>query len=283
MVYNELEQRGTADFPIEYYFIDKNHARYDMSAHWHSELEIIRVLQGSLRVRLNNQSYIARKGDAVFVNPETVHSAFPEDCVYECIVFHIEFLDTDTYSCKFFVESILNHEYAIKEFVSGKKTEIGDAVSCLFENMKKKSSGYKFLVIGALYRLLGVIVNEHLYRVMTAQSDISEARSLPKLRRVLSYIRLNFDKQITLLDMAEAAGMSRRYFCDFFKKMTGKTPVEYLNGYRIEKALQKLSYTDLSVTEIAFLCGFNDLSYFIKTFKRVKGITPAKYRKAESI
>jgi len=61
--------------------------------------------------------------------------------------------------------------------------------------------------------------------------------------------------------------------------MTTKTPVEYLNSYRIEKASRKLLNTDMSVTSVAFSCGFNDLSYFIKTFKAIKGITPAKYRK----
>ena len=65
------------------------------------------------------------------------------------------------------------------------------------------------------------------------------------------------------------------------KEKTGKTPVEYLNGYRIEKASQLLLNSDQSVTEIAFSCGFNDLSYFIKTFKSQKGISPAKFRKTE--
>ena len=61
--------------------------------------------------------------------------------------------------------------------------------------------------------------------------------------------------------------------------MTTKTPIEYLTLYRIEKASGKLLKSDLSVTSIAFSSGFNDLSYFIKTFKQIKGITPSKFRK----
>ena len=116
MIYNELKQRGTADFPIEYHYIDKNHTRYEMSAHWHTELEIIRILQGKLKIRLNNREYLADKGDIIFVNPETVHGASPEACVYECVIFHVDFLDTATYSIKFFVESILNREFVIKDY-----------------------------------------------------------------------------------------------------------------------------------------------------------------------
>ena len=67
MIYNELTQRGTDDFPIELYHIDKNHTRYEMTAHWHSEVELIRVLKGQLRCKFNNQNYLAQKGD-VLVN-----------------------------------------------------------------------------------------------------------------------------------------------------------------------------------------------------------------------
>ena len=67
--------------------------------------------------------------------------------------------------------------------------------------------------------------------------------------------------------------------CKFFKNMTRKTPVDYLVAYRVEKASRKLLSTDMSVTDIAFAAGFNDLSYFIKTFKKLKGKTPADFRK----
>ena len=60
--------------------------------------------------------------------------------------------------------------------------------------------------------------------------------------------------------------------------MTGKTPIEYLNEYRIEKATRKLRLTDMSVTDVAFSSGFSDLSYFIKIFKKTKGVSPGKYR-----
>jgi AraC-like DNA-binding protein len=61
--------------------------------------------------------------------------------------------------------------------------------------------------------------------------------------------------------------------------MTQKSPMAYLNNYRIERAAGKLMSTDLTVTDIAYGCGFNDLSYFIKTFKLIKGISPNKFRK----
>ena len=65
--------------------------------------------------------------------------------------------------------------------------------------------------------------------------------------------------------------------------MTHRTPIDYLNYYRIERACYQLITTNLSITEIAYASGFNDLSYFIKTFKKYKGNHSKKYLKYENI
>ncbi len=279
MSYNELKQHGTIDFPIELYHLDKSHPKYEMASHWHTQLEIIRILEGELSVKLYANEYVAKKDDIIVVNPETVHGAYPlEDCVYECIVLNLSMLCVGDNSSRFFIDSILNHEYIINEFNPSSDSDFNNAANNLFETMNHPSSGYKFLVISALYRLFGIITDRHMYS-SSSTTAVSEDKNVPKLRSVLSFIRTNYNKQITLADMAESIGMSPKYFCYFFRDMTRKTPVEYLNTYRIEKASRKLLNSDMSVTDIAYSCGFNDLSYFIKTFKAIKGITPAKFRK----
>ncbi len=215
----------------------------------------------------------------IFVNSETVHSAVPEDCEYECTVFHMEFLNADNLSCKFFVESIMNHEYVINEFCDRSNTELGNAVDFLFEVLRKESLGQQILAIGAFYRVFGTIMDENLYMPAAGMSDILKNKNIAKLKKVLTFIRQNYDRQLTLEEISHSVGMSAKYFCKFFKDMTGKTPFGYLMDYRIAKASRRLLSTDLSITEIAFSAGFNDLSYFIKTFKKQKGISPAKFRK----
>lgn len=281
MFYNELKQRGTEDFPIELHHIDSHHPQYEMSAHWHNDIEIIRVLKGVLNLSLNNNSYTVKENEIIFINPETVHQALPEDCVYECIVFSLDFMSATSYGSIHFTESLKNHEYIITEYHKNPDAALSAAVNTLFEAMLCKSSGYKFKVIGSLLNLFGEIIDLHLYQT-AGGTQLAADKNVPKLRAVLSFIRSNYSSSITLDDMAYAAGMSPKYFCYFFKKMTTKTPVEYLTLYRIEKAARKLLNTDMSITAITFACGFNDLSYFIKTFKEIKGITPARFRK-ESI
>lgn len=279
MGYNELKQHGTLDFPIQLYHVDIHHPKFEMASHWHTSIEIIRVLKGTLNIKLSGNEYIVKHGDIVIVNCETVHSATPsEDCVYQCIVMNMEILSTKEAGCRYFIESILNQEYTIDEFIPYSDDDFHHTADSLFHAMGNMSSGYKFSVIGTLYQLLGIIVNNHLYHSARGENDSLYDKNIPKLKKVLSYIRGNYDKQITLEDMAHHVGMSHKYFCSFFKKMTNKTPIEYLKAYRIEKASRKLLNSDMSVTDIAFSSGFNDLSYFIKTFKEIKGMTPAKFR-----
>ena len=73
--------------------------------------------------------------------------------------------------------------------------------------------------------------------------------------------------------------MNPKYFCRFFRQITLRTPIDYLNYYRIECAREQLAATDASITEVALGCGFNDISYFTKTFKKYMGLTPRQYMK----
>ncbi len=277
MSFNELRERGTADFPIELYYVDKQNPRYEMVSHWHNEFEIIRILRGSLDIRLNNTEFVAEAGDILFVSPEMVHGAIPYDCVYECLDFYLDYLSVSCDGSRYFFDGLLNNEYIIKERITD--GDIADTVNEIFENITHKSKGYKFKVIGGLYRLFGQIVDKGFYRHIGGVAELTADKNMLRLKTVLSFMRNNYDKAITLKNMADSVDMSPKYFCYFFREMTHKSPVEYLTTYRIEKASRKLINTDESVTDIAYSCGFNDLSYFIKTFKQHKGITPAKFRK----
>ncbi len=272
MAYNEIKLHGTEDFPLQLYCIDKNHPKYEMAHHFHTNLEIMRILKGNATIRLNDRTHNVTKGDVLFVNSGVVHSAMPTECSYECLVFDPHFIAINS-EFEEFVSHIINHDIFIKEF--SQNTEINSIITNLFESLKRNSN--KFTVTGLLYTLFGEIINRSFFEEKL-HTENENAKNLYKLKKVLNYIRKFYSKQITLNDMAKIANVSPKYFCSFFKAMTSKTPVEYLNNYRIEKAAAKLLSSDMSITEIAYSCGFNDLSYFIKVFKASKGISPKKFR-----
>ena len=101
-----------------------------------------------------------------------------------------------------------------------------------------------------------------------------------QLKQVLDFIEHNYTGALTLKQLSASVSMSPKYFCRFFSEMTHQTPMDYLNRQRIERACYEISTTDDSITDIAYRNGFNDLSYFIRTFKKYKGTTPGKYKKS---
>jgi AraC-like DNA-binding protein len=99
------------------------------------------------------------------------------------------------------------------------------------------------------------------------------------LFKVFEFVSEKYLDKIGLNDLAEVMHLQPNYFSRIFKEKTGKTPMEYVTEYRINKACDYLSHSDMDITSIAFEVGFNDSSYFAKIFREVKGVSPKKFRK----
>ena len=138
-------------------------------------------------------------------------------------------------------------------------------------------TGYQFQVIGLLYQLLGALLAEQYFSDPT-DNPLSWNAS-QKIKNTLLYIEEHFSEPISLEQLAHAAGLNAKYLCRFFKAATLYTPIEYVNRYRIDQACRLLSASEDSITQIALRCGFHDTSYFIRMFRRYKGMTPSDYIK----
>ena len=277
MIYNELKQHGTDDFPFELYRVSALHPKYEMAFHWHAQLELIRVKSGELSLTLDNRNSLLHAGETAIINSETVHGATPRDCSYECIVFNLDFLKTGNAACDAFLENLLMHNSFLEERPTDERAV--SLIHQIFDELGKPTDGFAFKVLGLFHELLGEMQQKKLFNSHLPPTKGQDEKKVIRLKLVLKFIRDNFASDITLDDMAAVAGFSCKYFCKFFKDMTGTTPVNYLMTYRIERAARKLLGSDLSITQIAYDCGFNDLSYFIRTFKAFKKVSPKEYRK----
>lgn len=280
MSFNELKQRGTTGFPIELYKIDHTHAQYEMTSHWHSENELIRVRSGKLSVQLNNNIYTLKDGDCVFVNSETVHGAIPENCVYDCVVF-----DASAFLSAFSddnspLSSFLGGTLSINEYYPSSDKSICNAFDTLISALDKDDNiGKRYIVTGCIYTLFGEMIGGGRFFSPEHSPTVQSEKNVIKLKKVLFHISNNYETKLTLAELANIADMSPKYFCSFFRELTRQSPFEYINTYRTDRAAKLLLSTDMSITDIAFSCGFSDLSYFIKTFKALKGTTPRAFRK----
>lgn len=277
MDYSELyenKKRGTFDFPIELYYVDKSSPRYHMPLHWHLEYELILVQQGTFSLSLDGVTTVLESGDCAWIGDGVVHGGTPDNCIYECVVFDLGTLLHDTPVCSRSAAEFLADRNGYTS-VFKKGSECSVLADKIFECMETEQHGYEWTTVGLMWQLMGKMIS-----LKKPPENISRDRvKINKLKNVLTFIRSNYYETITLDELAKVAGMSPRYFCRAFSAMTGKTPIEYLNYYRIESAGEKLLMTDSSITEIALSCGFNDMSYFSKMFSRYKGMSPSAYRR----
>ena len=281
MSFNELKLHGTVDFPMELYHLDKNHPKYNMAHHWHTNFELVYVKKGTFFLSIDNKEYVLKEGNVAFINSESVHGGTPggADTIYECIVFNPDDFSTGSTDLKDFFEKLFGHELYVNEFF-----EKSDAVALragdLFENMAlERNSAARILCISCIFALFGEILKNGEFSGQRSGAGNIFRRNEPKLKRVLVHIRSNYDRPIPLSEMAAICEMSPKYFCSYFKKMTKMTPTQYLLFYRVEKSAKQLLQTENSITTIAFACGFSDLSYYIKVFKERFGVSPGQFRK----
>lgn len=277
--YRESWQRGTVDFPFEYHHVTPLHPQYNMSLHWHVEFEIIRVLEGTLQLAIDEQEYAVSHDSCIFIPAGSVHSGIPYDCTYECIVFDMNMLMNKNDSCCKLIRKIIDHEVEPKYVYAKSYNDIHQTVWSMFEAIASKKEGYQLVVLGALYQMIGSIFSNQYYNPAPAQPPRNHKRII-QLKTALEFMESSYNTQLSLEEMSESVNMSPKYFCRFFQEMTHRTPIDYLNYYRIERACYQLMTSDQSITEVAYNSGFNDLSYFIKTFKKYKGTTPKKYLKS---
>jgi len=123
-----------------------------------------------------------------------------------------------------------------------------------------------------------VLMSEPESGISIAKRKKSEDREKRLLKEVEVYVYCNAQRDFKLEDIAKHVGMNRTSFCVFFKRATGKTFISYLNEYRMDLACKQLRESNLSISEVCYKSGFNDVPYFNRMFKSKMGVSPTEYR-----
>ena len=272
----EKKRHGTPYFPVEYYCLYNEHPRYVMAAHWHKEYELIRVISGKLTVYLNTVKYELYSGECLFVEGGCLMRGYPENCVYECLVFDTALLERrakDGAGKGLMDIGTSNNEF--KNFIDRGDTAILRVIEKIFEVMRTGGAYFELETISLLYRLFYELF---LAGYIVKKRNITGDKGIKTVISILKWIEEHNSEQITLERISAESGLSEKYLCRIFKEYTSKTIMDHVNESRIEKAC--VAMETISITEAAFSSGFNDLSYFCKTFKKYKGMTPSEYKKS---
>ena len=277
-------RHGTPEFPAEYYYVDSQHPRYQMPFHWHNEWEILRVLDGSLQIHIDDEQHCAQAGDILLIRGGVLHGGLPNSCVYECFVFDLyglfRTMDMVKKSLRPFYRQIQIPQCL---YTSGTDSAFQSAVDELMAAFHCHSDAdcKELTTVSCLSKLFAIIIKNRQY-TSVSEKNIGNNHRIGQIKTVLEYIEANYGSAVSLDTLANVAGMNPKYFCRVFHSLTHQSPMEYVNYYRIEQAAYQLDNPDRSITSIGIECGFAESSYFTKVFKKYKGITPKEYRRITS-
>ncbi|PJB12791.1 MAG: AraC family transcriptional regulator [Flavobacteriales bacterium CG_4_9_14_3_um_filter_40_17] len=253
---------------------------FDYPVHYHPEFELNFIYNGKgvRRVVGTNMEEIGLY-EMVLVGPNLPHCWEMHHCkskeIHEITIqFHNDL----------FAESFLNRRVAkpIKDLFERAKQGVlfsEEAAKRMFEKLSNLSkddtfeSNINFLSI--IYQL-SISENQRLLNSTEAENINLDNNS--RFDTLYQYLLKNFHKKITLADAAEAIKMSPISFNRYIKKHTNKTFVDFLNDIRIGFACLWLLEKELSIAEIAYKCGFNNIANFNRVFKKIKNNTPSSYR-----
>ena len=257
---------------------------FDMHFHYHPEYELVYIIKGEGLRYIGGSIHKFVAGDMVFMGPELAHMwiSTKKYCntgsttMVEAIV--LQFSD------KIFDSVIDTPEFTlIKEFLSKSKNGIKIGIETnkkVSKSLKKtlKSKGIKKFT--KLLKILDILSKD---KEVVFLNPIDYTQSLDKIDRridtVYHFVISNYYKKINIKDAAQVANMEQSAFCRFFKKKTQKTFMQFVNETRINLACQFLTENKFTIEQLAYECGFGNLSNFYRQFKKIVGKTPKDYRK----
>jgi AraC-type DNA-binding domain-containing proteins len=290
MLKYELQEaviHGNVDLPISLYKVtyDKGNCSI-LPPHWHHEFEIIYILRGSATFKIDAITYTVEQGNLLIINSQELHSAFSdnvEGCDYCAFVFNMNYLSADKEDIcqKKYIDPLLAGKRKIMNYISGSKEweiECIEIVNKIVNAASKKNDYYELYIKVYLFQMINVIyINDS---ITEAQENISKSsENIEITKKVIEYINKNYSNEISINDLAKIANLSKYHFIRTFGSIIGISPIKYINMVLINEAANLLQSGHSNITEVANKCGFDNVSYFIKTFKTYKRETPYNYRK----
>ncbi|WP_194766861.1 AraC family transcriptional regulator [Tamlana sp. I1] len=259
---------------------DRVKENFDFPIHFHPEYELNFIKNGKGVNRAIGDSIEEIDNiELVLIGPNLHHGWIDNNCKSKeireiTIQFHENLFNDELLSRKIMLPIKDMFDRSIHGILFSKK--ISEEMFERISQVSKLDSMDYFLELTSILYDLANSRNQRLLSTYTATRDSFE--NSDKIKKIYEYVQENYDKKITLPEAAELVNMSQVSFNRFMKKRTGKTFVDYVNDVRIGYAAIKLIEKDVSISEIAFHCGFNNIANFNRVFKKAKKCTPSQYK-----
>ena len=282
-MYFELKENkphGTKDDPFSTYHIENAGRSFQIPVHWHDEFEIIYVRSGFLTVSISGESYIGKTGEAFVVSPGNLHLMGSQSGTvdYYTFLFPLKYISfrTDDMLDEKLLEPLNSGHLMICPRVKDTAKELCEQLIEIYMAKKEESESKIATQVRTKIILLQFIL-EMWKKGFVIENDTSGRNIVEK--EMVSYIQQNFTGKISLREFGEQFHLSEKYISRYFKEHFHITLSQYVTYLRLEHAKQLLQDTDIPVTDVAMQSGYQNVSYFIRSFQKAYAVSPLKYRK----
>lgn len=282
---NRREQvvHGSSDFPIACYYNDL--VKIPVLLHWHEELEAGIVTEGAAIISIGSEKHLLKAGEGFFINTGVLHDAWPAEgssCRIHSMVFHPRLVggNTDSVFHRRYLRPLLEDptlEWVRFQPEEASASQALEALAAVWNACRDEEPGYEFTVRSALSSLLWQV-----YSLQSAGDRTVSTKALRDARRIkqmLTYIHEHFGSELSIRAIAASATVSESECLRCFRTAIGTTPIQYLRQHRLRQAAMQLLSSQDKISDIAERCGFQDMSYFTKSFREAEGCSPTEYRK----
>lgn len=257
------------DLPFKLFLFEGKEGNYRRAKHWHRSIEIFLVLEGKLEFFIDNTSLPLAAPDFVIVNSNEIHS-IEAPMPNTTIVVQIPV------SC--FAGYLEEDDYAV--FSKGSEEEnlkLVKLIVQMYRAYQEKGLAYELKVRSLFLELLYLLVTSFMKKEED-QGNIRQKRHLDKLSRITSYMKKNYNQDITLESVADLFGFSPTYLSRMFQRYANVSYKTYLLNLRTEYGLREMMNTEHSLNDVALNNGFPNSRAFAKAFSKRYGCLPSEYR-----
>jgi AraC-like DNA-binding protein len=248
--------------------------------HYHPEIELVYVNGGAGKRRIGSHISYYTDGDLMLIGSNLPHCGFTDKFTGNKTETVVQ-MKTDFLGNDFFDIPEMRKIQNLFEIAKGGIAFSGSTKNKLGDKMEHLQYQTDFERLLSILDILNELSFSSEFKILNAEgfSLETEIKDNDRINTIFNYVKSNFQEDIPLAVIADMVSMTVPSFCRYFKKITNKTFVQFVNERRLVHASKLLTEKHMSITEVCFECGFNNFSHFNKSFKVFTGQNPSEYRK----
>ena len=267
MIQNKYEHHlALSSNNIQPYIYHKASANMNYTLNWHKNLEVLLVEKGNGYIKYDGEDYALEPGNIVIINSGAMHGIYSDEGIFfHCVIISENFLKENCLDAG---------NTTFSKIVNNKTTEevyLG-TVAAIEQYTLSPTPINTATMRKQVLELAIELYSKHI--ICEESRSKTTSRSYDCIKKAITFISDNFTRELSLDEISDYVGVSKYHMAREFKKFTGQTPITYINILRCKKA-KTCILEGMSVTETAIECGFESISYFSRTYKKVMGKSPS--------